>query len=360
MRPESLRLSVAVEAGRIVSPRLAVARQLSPIAVLRGRPPEDALSLVPLLFSLCGTAQQVAALGACEEAMEIAVAAPQTAARRLLVGAETLGELCLGVLRDWPQGLGQPARLEAARTLRATLLSLRAALGPGPWHLPGGARLKIDRKAIAAALKEARAQIVAAVFGGTAPRAPEHWGDIGPGPAHDLLRHLYIHALEGFGACVVPAVGEALPRGPAETGPLVRRRDDPAVAAAVARHGNGLLARATARLADIAATLRDIEETAAELCDDAPKGPGGAPSGQGSGRVEAARGLLVHHIALAEGRIADWTILAPTDWNFHPDGPVVRGLSDAPAGADPERRARLLVAALDPCVACEVEVRPNA
>lgn len=360
MRPETLHLSVSVQDGRLTSPRLAMARQQSPTTILRGRPPEDALSLVPLLFSLCGTAQQVTALEACEKAMGLEPTAPQQAARRLLVGAETLGELSLGVLRDWSELLGQPGRLEAARSLRAALLGLRAALGPGPWHVSGGARLKIDRRALDAGLKEVRARVATTIFGGAPPRAPEHWSDTGPGPAHDMLRHLYIHALEGFGACRIPAVGADLPDGAAETGPLIRRQGDPVVADIIAAHGNGLLARNTARLADIAATLREMEESAAKVCDDMPKGVPAGGSGTGTARVEAARGVLAHRITLDDGRIGDWTILAPTDWNFHPDGPLVRGLADAPAGADPEHRVRLLVAALDPCVACQVEVRADA
>lgn len=360
MRPESLRLSVAVDGGRITAPRLEMKRQASPTALMRGRPPEDALSLVPLLFSLCGSAQQVAALEACEAAMGAGVSAPQKAARRLLVGAETLGELSLGVLRDWSELLGQPGRLEAARALRTGLIGLRAALGPGPWHLPGGARLKIDRRAIDDALKDVRAIVGEAIFGGAPIAAPRTWSDMGAGPAHDMLRHLYIQALEGFGASTIQALGPDLDDGPAETGPLIRRWDDPAVAEALSHHGNGLLARTTARLADIAATLREVEESATEVCDDVPTAPPSGRSGSGTARVEAARGILTHTITLEAGRIADWTIKAPTDWNFHADGPLVRGLADAPTGDDPERRVRLLVAALDPCVACEIEVRTDA
>jgi len=57
-------------------------------------------------------------------------------------------------------------------------------------------------------------------------------------------------------------------------------------------------------------------------------------------------------------RVEAYRIVAPTEWNFHPDGALVRGLIDRPA-ADADtacRDAALLVQALDPCVAYAIEV----
>ena len=37
--------------------------------------------------------------------------------------------------------------------------------------------------------------------------------------------------------------------------------------------------------------------------------------------VDTARGLLLHAVAVdAHGQVADWRILPPTAWNFHPEG----------------------------------------
>jgi Ni,Fe-hydrogenase I large subunit len=74
--------------------------------------------------------------------------------------------------------------------------------------------------------------------------------------------------------------------------------------------------------------------------------------------VETARGLLLHRARLRGGRVADYQIVAPTEWNFHPEGALTRGLEGLTANDTPTlvKRARLAVHALDPCVACEVEV----
>ncbi|MCY1359332.1 hypothetical protein D9M69_458960 [compost metagenome] len=46
-------------------------------------------------------------------------------------------------------------------------------------------------------------------------------------------------------------------------------------------------------------------------------------------------------------------MLAPTEWNFHPQGVVaqhIAGLNATESAATVERRVRLLMAAFDPCV----------
>ena len=52
-------------------------------------------------------------------------------------------------------------------------------------------------------------------------------------------------------------------------------------------------------------------------------------TGTGLGLVESARGCLCHRVAVAAGRVSDYKILAPTEWNFHPEGPLTRGLLGA-------------------------------
>lgn len=76
--------------------------------------------------------------------------------------------------------------------------------------------------------------------------------------------------------------------------------------------------------------------------------------------VEMARGLLVHQIEvdpLAQ-RVLACRVVAPTEWNFHPEGEVAQRLAlidpDLPQ-AEMARRVNLLVAAFDPCVPFTVE-----
>jgi uptake hydrogenase large subunit len=75
------------------------------------------------------------------------------------------------------------------------------------------------------------------------------------------------------------------------------------------------------------------------------------------GTVEAARGRLTHRATLAGGVVSRYQILAPTEWNFHPQGVVARGLIGFPCGDETtfSRQAELFIKAVDPCVGYRLE-----
>jgi Ni,Fe-hydrogenase I large subunit len=78
--------------------------------------------------------------------------------------------------------------------------------------------------------------------------------------------------------------------------------------------------------------------------------------------VEMARGLLVHQLVFKgsqEGSVANvCRVLAPTEWNFHPQGVVASGLSGLSGhnGEEVAQRVGVLMAAFDPCVPFEIGV----
>jgi Ni,Fe-hydrogenase I large subunit len=80
---------------------------------------------------------------------------------------------------------------------------------------------------------------------------------------------------------------------------------------------------------------------------------------EGVAVVHTARGLLLHHVQLAAGKVAAYTIVAPTEWNFHPSGAFAQDLRGMQIN-DAERvkqLAQISALSLDPCVAYEVEIR---
>lgn len=79
--------------------------------------------------------------------------------------------------------------------------------------------------------------------------------------------------------------------------------------------------------------------------------------GQAIAWCEMARGLLLHWVQLdGHGAVAQYRVLAPTEWNFHPQGALALGL--AALGAQDSAAAHTLAAAFDPCVAYRVTVQP--
>ncbi len=83
--------------------------------------------------------------------------------------------------------------------------------------------------------------------------------------------------------------------------------------------------------------------------------------GIGIGRAAAARGLLVHLARVDQDQVMEYRILAPTEWNFHPQGILALSLAALPDAEDGvlRRQAELLIMATDPCVAFELTLLPT-
>jgi coenzyme F420-reducing hydrogenase alpha subunit len=118
----------------------------------------------------------------------------------------------------------------------------------------------------------------------------------------------------------------------------------------------------TARIRETVALARHVAELAPDWrAYDPPEESFRPSSGNGMGWAEAARGRLVHSMQVEGDHVRRYRILAPTDWNFHPQGVMraalgtVRGRSAAEAPG----MVRWIVAALDPCAACHVTVRES-
>lgn len=363
------------------------ARRPRAVAVLVGRPPEEAVRLAPLLFSLCGTAQGLAVARACEAALGIDAggidAAAQETARRLLTDAEALDSHGWQAVVEWPAGLGAPPRPAALRVLRQAVSAVMPALYPAKDGLrPGGGVLRPDAAALHDALDRMKGWVEEEVFAGPPPRDADdliRWTGRGASDAARLGARLLAPELAGWGAGGVPLLSESGPDwfaaalsgdpafairprhdgGPALTGPLERQAAHPLVVSVTERFGDGLARLFAARLADLAELPRRMEVAIADLRPADPAMAAGPGPREGCGVAETARGRLAHWLRLDEmGRIADARMVAPTDWNFAADGPLARGLAGAEVDGrdDAAERARLLVAMLDPCVACGIEV----
>lgn len=141
---------------------------------------------------------------------------------------------------------------------------------------------------------------------------------------------------------------------PAETGALAAHPADAEVAAHLA-DGRRLSARLAARLAALRylGELMAAPARAADLLDAASPAPA-----CGLARVETARGTLLHRVEVDGDRVRDYRIVAPTEWNFHPQGSFMCEMVGqlAPTRAAAADMASRLALALDPCVPYTVQV----
>ncbi|MGE5546170.1 MAG: nickel-dependent hydrogenase large subunit [Solirubrobacterales bacterium] len=362
MLPEArISITLKVSGTKVSGVRVGSTRLVHASRLFAGRKPHEVAVLLPTVFSLCGTAQRQACIAAVEGAAACPPSPNHSKARQAAVLAETVSELGLGMLRDWPAQIGAPADLAAAKDLRVAMV----------------AAVKGDASAVA------RGRMVLASLLGAAPEtvladvgAFRDWVARATTPAARLFATILDEGLAGFGATTfrpMPAGGPAdmaerlagdedgsyvaRPEGGYETGPLARRAAHPLLAGLMGEFGNGLLARLAARLVETESSLHELDRIVQDFGADAMPAAGladGAGDGTGVGLIEAARGLLAHRVELEDGRVKRYQILAPTEWNFHPAGPLVHGLLGAHADAGLVRRAEFLAQALDPCVTCTV------
>jgi uptake hydrogenase large subunit len=375
-------IRLAWRGGRLVE---VAGRTHRPAAagLLRGKTPAQAQALVPLLFSLCGRAQQAVCRAACGAAT--GMGPPPAAASRRALLAEAGQEHLWRLLLDWPRLLGVPAgeaafaawhRRLAAWAREGGEAAADAAGQAMPAPAAGHRRETSCREAataFAGFLQDTLLGVSAADFlAGTPPAGEALAGQLlaalppwpalsGAVPPRLLPRRAAMDwatdpALADAGFALAPEWAGA----PAETGALARQQGRPAVVAALA-DGQGLRARLLARLCDLA------ELPVGLAGDKTGAAPGraavwleaaSAQPGSGLACTDTARGLLIHWLRLADGRIADYRVVAPSEWNFHPAGQWRRELAGLPTAspAAAEARARQLALALDPCVPLDLEV----
>ncbi len=358
-----LRIGLCVRDARVARVRIGSTRPDAARALLQGRTRAMVGAVVPRLFSICGHSQSVASELACAAAAGETIDAALLARDSATVSAEVVRESAWRMLLEWPKWIGELPSAEAAAAARASL-----GIQPGQAAGPGSGAIALA--AFGASADEWLAQ--------TTLTALDRWIDSGQTAVARFMRQVRDDDVATPRMADRTAVDTALLdtrshaawmaelaaasdsdpdfarhptwRGaPAETGPLARQRADPLIAALIQRSATRVPARFVARLRELALLLAG--RTAAVV------GAQALPGGAGIAWVENARGLLTHQVRFDGRRAAEYRIVAPTEWNFHPDGALARALLGAPADdlTIVKHRAWQLVQSLDPCVACHVE-----
>jgi hypothetical protein len=362
----------AVRKVRVASNRVDISQPL-----LGGRSADEAETLLPRVFSICARAQGAAAAAALCAARGIELC--QVQHHQMAVVAETAVEYLWRFLIDLPGLFGLPQHHELVGRLRRELsevspppspsLERREELGCGDGWLP-----------FIGALRRAASD---ECFGGDTgeladPEAFINWEAHSHARLATLLRAIKRAALGSPDAALLPSASEGLLREigaalgadsafsrrpehagmPAECGARSRLAGHPLLEAAKRQHENAAYQRVLARIVELAG----IPERLQRLIDG-ESDPGwvhglALEPGRGIAAVETARGLLVHWANVEDDRVAGYRIVAPTEWNFHPCGALVKDLADAPAQSSEEAQqlAGVAIQSLDPCVRFELRL----
>ncbi|TPQ28233.1 nickel-dependent hydrogenase large subunit [Methylomonas sp. HW2-6] len=368
-------LRIELGAGR--SPRIVSTRP-DAAKVLLGKTAEQVLATVPLVFTLCGNAQSLAASLACRAALGLGAETKADSDLRMVVVLESLREHCWRILLDWPALVGRPPDKAALAALMALDRQYKSALLDDAEAVNAASGLPGNRFAVDRIRAELLTLLDQAVFGenltgwrqlaseadllawlvgqdciaAAAIGALYRWDWLALGSTEpawlpelasgDWFEYLAARDLDRFG------------REPdwqgvcCESTPLSRQRRHPLLAELLARYGNGLLARFVAVLTEVA---KLVDYVAAGEPPPQMASAFGANAG-GLARVEAARGLLMHRVEFTAGRVVDYRVIAPTEWNCRPGAVLAQGLR-ALTALDPEnlrRQAAWWLQAIDPCV----------
>lgn len=381
-------------------------RPVTASQVFTEKPLTEVARQIPLLYSLCATAQAQAFASAAERILGLAPEVPTRAARAQLLQAELIKEHLWRLLLDWPPLLGLPREdtrmAQAMQRYQQFRAGLRASgdpfipgarLQPSPEATPLTAKVASRAQNLSshqhfgqpASLRELITVAARASLGMPATDWLTHcqtldgwqrWLRDSQAPAARLGRAIIDQGIDQLGRAktqflIAPDLAaieqqlsgkdaEAFIATPTiagaclETTPLARMAERPPIADLIRDQGSGLLTRFAALLVELAQSLANLATPAAGA--PPPTQTYGAAPRIGLAAVPAARGLLIHRLVTREDQIAQHQVVAPTEWNFHPKGGLAEALTCLPPMARSDdanmidRFARLLVTAIDPCV----------
>lgn len=374
-----IEVTLELEAGRCARVVVGSSRPLHVWKALEGRSVDEALKLLPLMSSICSSAQAVAGLRACEAALDVEVDPRENAAREAVVAAEVLQNHLWFWFVTAQDLVGAIPNLIALRRVRTRLAEATVAMmGKGPWLRLGGLERTPDLGALGRALDAVEAELHAAGLVSGAQSLEQL--SSGTGPVTDVLRVGFEAPLRALGQTSAPSESfdaafvadavwsvpgfERMPRGrlgPMELGPVVSTAAHPLVRQAVASMGHGVGARLVARSVETCAKFEALRQIAQDLQQPSSAAQPRRDSGRGFGTAPTSRGPVLHAVDIEQRQVVGWRVVAPTEWTFLPEGPIREALIGlaAPDVQEATRWARWAVATLDPCVEFGVRARES-
>jgi hypothetical protein len=304
--------------------------------LLAGMPVRQALHQIPTLLPICGAAQSIAA----ERAVAAAAGQPETAeecrAREDRLWLEQGMAAAWRLAIDWPRLIGEPTDLQSLRAVqRATDKQVMA--GALAYFIPGLESVD-DGPALQTWVATSDCLAASVVRQAQALDASEPCAGPRPQPLQgDALRALAQAAL-----ATQPFDAQLPGEETIEVGPLAMARDPLCAALQVGLLEQRLLSQLLDTRAILAALTGDGREETRQCSWPLSEG-------LGMGCALTARGPVFHRVELDDkrpGKVADWRVIAPTDWHLSASGPVVQAAS---SGVFSVKWLRFLVAGLDPC-----------
>ncbi|MDD5755522.1 MAG: nickel-dependent hydrogenase large subunit [Methylococcales bacterium] len=359
-----LRITLSCDNGKVLNVEIESTRPLHTSRLFIGKTPEQTLKILPLLFNVCGVAQSFAAF----QALGIAQNSAETAARNLLLNTEIVREHCWWLLINTDKARLAPflkyvADFKKALFASGDAFSLNSKLEINPKQLDGLiVQLETDLDALFLNQRQH--------FLDTKNEDDLRiWLNDNASIPALLLRDLLANNQQILGRCalrLLPTLTDSdllttfnsqtptWQNESYETSCLNRQQTQPLIANLLEKYGNGLITRLVSRLFELANLPNVLRQNFIDI--QTPSNP--TKNEMGVAQIQASRGLLIHKVELKNGVIENYQIVAPTEWNFQPNGIAALSLQSLCVHNETllRQHAAVLINAIDPCVGFELVI----
>ncbi|WP_432474062.1 nickel-dependent hydrogenase large subunit [Amphritea sp. HPY] len=384
--PGQLSIEVDFCNNCIVDIDIVSQRPLHTYRLLQGKKTQHAIQLLPMLYSLCSTGQTVAGLRAVEQAGGYRVGVEVSRTRAVLLQAENCREILLRLGQNWlPRSdannhlmqhfmiwyAGLQNLFAAALCLKPSTSEVIAATRELPLQAnllerllaeffgfkPTELATRLSQLCLQDVTSNPVLQSVVAQqqrFGGFTfcadlPSLP----DLSCSDAMARLEQL-LTAADSRDYCVAPHWQQQC----CETGCYQRMQHEPAIRQMRQRGWGEIAIRYSCMLLELAQMPDRLRMSAKECFVHS-----GTDKLQlhniGYGIAETARGTLLHRVVMEQGKVAEYHIVAPTEWNFHRQGVLAKKLKGL--AVESEQHALeltgLFALLVDPCVGYQVSLK---
>ncbi len=373
-----------VEVADIFSNRAVHASQ-----VLIGKSPEQALIALPMLFAVCSTAQSRAGLLSIQDCLNIEMQVDMELARDLLVLAENAREHILRVVLDWPQLFEYKrsnqnfswltrlvADLKRVLFVEADAFSLNSKIHPDRAEaqtliseletylendflgLPLNQWLSIETKDALNQWIQGNDSVAAVALRFIIDQDWMSQGAVDFNHLPDLdtseLRKQFT-AIDYDQFVEQPQWQKSCYETTSFTRQLLHH---PILSELFAEYQSGLLTRWVARIIELVKIPQQMKNIVNELDGKNVVARYERPAQNGTAQIEAARGRLIHFVRTDDEVIKQYSIVAPTEWNFHPRGVVAKSLKSLKFNNKNElkRLSELVINVIDPCVGFDLRI----
>lgn len=371
---------------------LSSSRPLHAAKVFVGKTPEQALAVMPLLFSVCGIAQSRAALTAVQQNLNIDSTPKLETARDMLVLVENAKEHLLRLFIDWPTLFKLKTSNDKLPYLGKMLNDFKITLFQDGAGFNLNTQLNASLKNTGQLIDKLEQYLQQHVYCQNAQNwlkikniqglhdwtqqcnsiaassiniiCQQGWASQGLTDCRQLPLLDEKQLLEQFNSGKAQQfIAQPQWHGRCyETTVLTRQFKQPLIQALHTEFHSTLITRWVARLVELATIPQQLRNMLKQLVNNDKKDTDNTHNikdNKGLAQIEAARGRLIHRVEIKQNIITNYQILAPTEWNFHPQGVVAKSLcslTNSKNKDDIEKLAHLVINAIDPCVGYRLRI----